>query len=102
MYWAWNSGYINAKLEGTRKTYNGKKIYPFEFHIGGYMHPYYAIRPVRLELKESNSTKIPLYCDISVWLSGIDLKTNSSIMIPGKEAMKVADVYSKMFNTEKR
>jgi hypothetical protein len=34
MYWAWNSGYINAKLEGKLLSMNGKKKEPFEFHIG--------------------------------------------------------------------
>jgi len=37
MYWAWNSGCINFKLEGTR-VISGKKT-PFEYHIGGYNGP---------------------------------------------------------------
>jgi hypothetical protein len=97
MYWAWNSGYINAKLEGVCKSNRGKKNHLFEFHIGGYMQPHYAIRAVKVPLKEPAS-KIVLRPDISSWLEGLDLKKENSVMIPGPEAMKVADKYSKMFN----
>lgn len=97
MYWAWNSGYINAKLEGGCKTNAGKKNHPFEFHIGGYLQPYYAIRQVVLAVN-SNKNKIIIHADASAWLEGADLKKENSVMIPGKEAMKIADKYSKMFS----
>jgi hypothetical protein len=101
MYWAWNSGYINAKLEGSCKTYNGSKKHPFEFHIGGYMQPYYALRKIQLNLPGENiasGSRIFIYADASAWLAGIDLKTGHSVMIPGKQAMEVADRYSRMFS----
>jgi hypothetical protein len=98
MYWAWNSGYINAKLEGICKSNKGRKNHVFEFHIGGYMQPYYAIRSVQLSVKESSQPKIVLRSDVSAWLEGLDLKKENSVLIPGKEAMEVADRYSKMFS----
>ncbi|MCD6016988.1 MAG: hypothetical protein K0S53_109 [Bacteroidetes bacterium] len=98
MYWAWNSGYINAKLEGTCKSNKGKKNHPFEFHVGGYLLPHYAIRSVKLNLQTPGS-KIILMADASAWLDGVDLKKENSVMIPGREAMQVADKYSKMFST---
>jgi len=98
MYWAWNSGYINAKLEGTCKSSKGRKNHPFEFHIGGYLRPYYAIRSVKLNLR-TPASKIILMADASVWLDDLDLKKENSVMIPGNEAMKTADKYSKMFST---
>jgi hypothetical protein len=97
MYWAWNSGYINAKLEGVCKSNNGKKSLPFEFHVGGYMQPYYAIRSVKLPVATA-AEKLTLQADVSTWFEGTDLKTQHSVMIPGKEAMEVADKYSKMFS----
>ena len=98
MYWAWNSGYINAKLEGACKTDGGKKKLVFEFHIGGYMQPYYAIRSVKVSLKEKPGSEIVLRPDIAFWMEGLDLKKQNSVMIPGQEAMRVADNYSKMFS----
>jgi hypothetical protein len=100
MYWAWNSGYINAKLEGVHKTNAGKRSKVFEFHIGGYTQPHYAIRNVQLPLKETPERGIVLTPDISTWFEGCDLKKENSIMIPGPEAMKVADRYSKMFSVK--
>jgi hypothetical protein len=94
MYWAWNSGYINAKLEGSCKSFKGKKNVPFEFHVGGYLQPYYAIRSVTLPV---TSDKFVLQADIAAWFENTDLKKQHSVMIPGKEAMDVADKYSKMF-----
>jgi hypothetical protein len=96
MYWAWNSGYINAKLEGSCK--NKKKNQAFEFHIGGYLQPYYALRSVQLNVNTTSSSKLILQCDAAAWFNGVDLKKENSIMIPGKEAMEVADRYSKMFS----
>jgi len=99
MYWAWNSGYINAKLEGTCKNSPGKKDHSFEFHIGGYLQPHYAIRPVKLAFKEAcEFKKIILQSDASAWLEGLDLKKENSVVIPGTEAMQIADKYSKMFS----
>jgi hypothetical protein len=98
MYWAWNSGYINAKLEGICKS-KGNKNKLFEFHIGGYMQPYYAIRPVKLPLKNisGSSAKIILLSDLAIWLNEMDLTKENSVMIPGKAAIEIADKYSKMF-----
>jgi hypothetical protein len=103
MYWAWNSGYINAKLEGICKTNKGTKNHPFEFHIGGYLPPYYAIRSVELQLKDEDYRNgIVLEAEIEEWLKGLDLKKENSIVIPGPEATTIADKYSRMFRIIQR
>lgn len=48
MYWTWNSGYINFKLEGSITNNTGKKI-PFEYHLGGYLSPYPTIQTISVE-----------------------------------------------------
>jgi hypothetical protein len=98
MYWAWNSGYINAKLEGTCKTNKGKKNYAFEFHVGGYLQPYYALRSVNLGFSAEVKNKIVINADASAWLHNADLRRENTVVIPGKEAMLTADKYSKMFS----
>jgi hypothetical protein len=98
MYWAWNSGYINAKLEG-RSNVCATHLHAFEFHIGGYSRPNNSLREVTLTLAPGKNTdKIILKADVSCWFEGIDLKTFNGIMIPGKEAMKMATKYQKMFS----
>jgi hypothetical protein len=99
MYWAWNSGYINAKLEGSTKARLGQKARAYEFHIGGYLQPHYALRQVTLHYPKPVSTgKLTLQCDAAAWLQGVDFKKENSVVIPGEEAMRVADRYAKMFS----
>ena len=57
MYWAWNSGYINFKLEGKSplcETRNNE----FSFHLGGYSAPYPSYQIIKLAVKKSNQLTI--------------------------------------------
>ncbi len=102
MYWAWNSGYIMAKLEGKSKVC--KTLHQaFEFHIGGYMPPYNTERQQIIALEPVTITfgsrqELALYVDINAFFSrNLDLSVTNSIVIPGKEAAAMADRYAKMF-----
>lgn len=104
MYWAWNSGYIMAKLEGHARVCKTLH-HAFEFHIGGYMPPYNAARTVTLPLsrnaiiEKDGNTVISIKADAAAWLSGkLDLGKENSIVIPGREACGMADRYMKMFS----
>jgi hypothetical protein len=96
MYWSWNSGYINAKLEGRSKSCKTHQN-AFEFHIGGYLPKQYSIRKVSLPIEEIKTSKIILSADAAAWFKDISLSATNSIVIPGKEAMQMADNYSTMF-----
>jgi hypothetical protein len=103
MYWAWNSGYIMAKLEGHSsrcKTLH----HAFEFHIGGYKSPYNTERAIRVHLPENILVKngrratIKIQVDAAAWFSdGLDISKTNSVVIPGKDAARMADRYTKMF-----
>ena len=105
MYWAWNTGYINAKLVGHSRACKTLH-HQFDFHIGGYANPYNSLRKVVLELDDlpissSGATVIELNADISQWFEGpqiINLFRTNDIVIPGKSAMMMADHYMDMFN----
>ena len=99
MYWAWQSGFINMKIEGKSSSCKTRKN-AFQFHIGGYMKPNYAIRTI--ELKPINS-HLEINVDVAEWFKSIKLTENNSIMIPGSKAMELADKAVGMFsvnNTE--
>ena len=96
MYWAWQSGFINMKLEGKSSSCLTRKN-EFQFHVGGYLNPYYALRKVVLEVKKLNP-KITV--DVAELFSKIKLLETNSILIPGKKAMKMADYSQQMFKTE--
>ena len=103
MYWAWNTGYVMAKLEGKSNACHTLHK-EFGFHIGGYLPPFNAVRTVCLPLTAplnpgNGKTTIRLRVDVSKWLSdGLDLSKTNSVLIPGKEACEIADRYSHMFS----
>ncbi|MSP85180.1 MAG: hypothetical protein EXR18_05080 [Flavobacteriaceae bacterium] len=94
MYWAWQSGFINMKIEGKSTSCKTRKN-AFQFHIGGYMKPNYAIRTI--ELKPINSN-LEIGVDLAELFKYINLSENNSIMIPGSKAMELADKTIQMFS----
>lgn len=99
MYWAWNSGYIHAKLEGTSKKSKAHDN-EFEFHIGGYLKPYCASRKISLEVNSLNNG-IHLKADARNWFKGVDLSQTNSIVNPCTASEMIADNYSTMFSIVK-
>lgn len=96
MYWAWQSGYINMKIEGTSKSCPTRKN-AFQFHIGGYLKPNYTLRKINIKCNSNDKNVIDLVMDLSKLFEQIDLSETNSIMIPGKDAMKMADLSTKLF-----
>lgn len=93
MYWAWQSGFINMKIEGKSSSCKTRKN-AFQFHIGGYMKPNYAIRTI--ELKPINSN-LEINVDVAELFKSIKLAEINSIMVPGSKAMELVDKATKMF-----
>lgn len=98
MYWAWNSGYINMKLEGKSSSCKSVKK-DFQFHIGGYLPKQNALQRVVLDFSK-NTIDIQLKVDISKWLDEVALKQTNSIMIPEAKAIAMSELYKKMFSVE--
>lgn len=97
MYWAWQSGYINMKIEGKSSSCNTRKN-QFQFHIGGYLKPNNALRTVTLFPQRNGS--ITISADLAAFFADVSLSEINSIMIPGKRAMQLADSSVKMFSVE--
>lgn len=103
MYWAWNTGYIAAKLVGQSPSCSTLHQ-AFEFHIGGYLSPYHTFRSSQLSLPEikivaGKTTTLELYADIAEWFktpSIILLKQTHHVVLPNGEALKIADNYLDM------
>lgn len=97
MYWAWNSGYINFKLEGKSnkcKTRNSE----FQFHIGGYMFPCNALQTIVLPI--NNPEKVNVNLDITIFLSSINLAEENHIMSPSPKALLMAKNIAKSFSVK--
>jgi len=109
MFWNWNTGYIFMKMEGTspQSTDVGKKIV---FHIGGFSGANNALKTISLgfgtETANVNGTKTPrvhMKTDLLKMFSGsntISFATMNKIMMPGMNAMKIANNYASMFSFE--
>ncbi len=94
MYWTWQSGYINCKIEGTSphcKSLNSL----FELHVGGYLGDQATIQRISLPLKKTG--EITVYFDLSDLLLPLDIAELNSIMIPGKEAVELSRQLATLF-----
>jgi hypothetical protein len=93
MYWTWQSGYINFKLEGKSnicKTRGNE----FQLHLGGYQSPFNSLRTVTLNISNQDETKIIL--NVEQLLKTLDLSQQHHIMSPGAEAVQLSE---KVLNT---
>ncbi|EAZ94736.1 hypothetical protein FBBAL38_09867 [Flavobacteria bacterium BAL38] len=103
MYWAWQSGFINLKIEGKSSSCPTRKN-KFQFHVGGYLQPYYAMRNINLYCNDNFNNKfknqIEIGMDLEKLFSEISLTSTNNIMIPGDEAMKIANLSTKLFSIE--
>jgi hypothetical protein len=103
MFWTWNSGYVNFKLEGKSEnsTAVNKKI---EQHIGGYKTPYKTMQTISLALpqdyfKTNNTITIQMDLD-KYWSSNnsIQIANNPVTASPGELAAKASANFTKMFS----
>lgn len=98
MYWAWQSGYINMKVEGKSNSCKTRKN-EFHFHLGGYLKPNNALRTVTLPC-DKPADKIIVEIDLKPFFDAIELSNTHDIMIPGKDAMTLSDLIPGMFSIE--
>lgn len=102
MYWAWNSGYINTKIEG-RSNACPTLHHAFTFHIGGYMPPHQTLRRVELPLKNVRISKdaptdIQVHVDVAQFFNRIQLDKTNQVMIPSQQAALLADYFQSVFS----
>lgn len=98
MYWAWQSGYINFKLEGTSalcKTRNNE----FQFHLGGYLQPNHCLQTLSFHI--NNASNINLKLDLQQILKQIDLTKINHIMSPSTEAVLISKIVANAFTIYK-
>jgi hypothetical protein len=97
MYWTWNSGYINSKIEGTFTKTNGVKI-PFEYHLGGYLPPYPTLQALTFNCEKSESTLVKL--DLSQFITSLEIEKCNNVMIPGPKAAELSNFLATCFKID--
>ena len=95
MYWSWQSGYINFKMEGvSRNCKNRKKA--FHFHLGGYKSPFISNKKVTLDFPKKDVVTVQL--DLYDFFNKTDLSKDFKIMSPSKLSNKKSEILSKSFS----
>lgn len=80
MYWTWQSGYINLKIEGKFIS----KENNLEYHIGGYREPYACIE--QISPIEINQDEYELRYNVDSFINYVESNKSQKIMSPGKSA----------------
>ncbi len=101
MYWAWATGHIFMKLEGTVTSASPARA--LTCHIGGYTDPNNALVTATpslngstLTVNGSHTSTVSVQADVLKMFDGVNhitLSTFSNAMMPGAEAMQVAKNY---------
>lgn len=90
MYWSWQSGYINLKLEGFVNED------PFTYHLGGFKFPYNTLQKIRLSTLPTDEMIINV--NPKPFFINIDLEKNTHVMSPGKQAHNLSSLLSLLFS----
>ncbi len=98
MYWSWQSGYINFKLEGISPKCNTRKN-KFQYHIGGFTADQYPLQTINIHKTNKNNASIAI--DLITFFNYIALDKEPSIMIPGKRAVELSNIVKSMFSASK-
>lgn len=95
MYWTWQSGYINIKMEG-KSQHCTTRNHEFQFHLGGYQSPFNACQNICLDLQKNDAHNILI--NFQNLFDKIDLAKQNQIMSPGKNAYTLSQYFSEIFS----
>ncbi|MCE3260544.1 MAG: hypothetical protein K0S12_2185 [Bacteroidetes bacterium] len=104
MFWAWSTGYIMFKLEGSAPK-SGNTTKALEYHIGGYGGTYKTQRPFtillssNIDVNASAAPKVNFKVNVNEFFKSptlIDVTTQHSTMSAGTAAKMYADNYADM------
>ena len=95
MYWTWQSGYINVKIEGEYFLKNGD-VEKFVYHLGGYKAPYASNLWIeRNSLAKSNDFEIQ--CQFQNIIEDRILQTDFNIMTPSLKSKQMLESFGNSF-----
>ncbi len=108
MFWTWNTGYIQAKLEGTSPV-STEPFSEVAYHIGGFRTGENTIREINLNfpnpliLNTTASSEIIIHADAMKWFNAaheIKIAGQAACHSPGNLAVSIADNYARMFSVK--
>ncbi|MFA9212547.1 MAG: MbnP family protein [Candidatus Methylacidiphilales bacterium] len=97
MYWTWQSGYINFKIEGKSKN-SPSRYKQFQYHLGGYLYPNYALQTLRF--KTSKKPEITFTLEVDKFLNGLDISKVYQIMSPTENSVLLSKKLAQLFKVK--
>jgi hypothetical protein len=93
MYWAWQSGYINFKIEGKSKICKTRNNV-FQFHVGGYASPYATMQNFKFPILKTDNVTVEIPLDD--FLELIDIRSTNEVMSPSLKSTQIANQLSEI------
>lgn len=94
MYWTWQSGYINFKIEGNYLDSNQVNDV-FEYHLGGYLPPFQTVQNISIPCNSRNEIKIAF--DLDLFFRSSETVKLTRVMSPGADAQALSELLVKCF-----
>lgn len=95
MYWTWQSGFINWKIEGNSPSISTRN-HLFQYHIGGFRNPYNTLQTIQLPFL-SSSKNIKISLSLEQLLNSEEIKDTFEMMSPGEKALKLSQLFKNVF-----
>ncbi|MFN6039607.1 MAG: MbnP family protein [Bacteroidota bacterium] len=95
MYWTWQTGYINFKLEAVQS--NEKKQRNIEFHVGGFLGPNSAYKVKSLKIKSEKTDQVVINLDLDKFIKNSFGHVPDVVMAPGPNALILSELFSDCF-----
>ncbi len=102
MFWTWQSGYINCKIEG-RSNLCKTRHNEFQLHLGGYAQPNNSLQNivVKVDKPVPEGEEVIIEIPLDKFLTQVDLRKQNAIMSPGQDAVIVAKKLAAVFEVKK-
>ncbi len=98
MFWSWQSGYINFKIEGVSPSCKTRKN-KFQFHIGGYQRPNQTKRSLSFKLGNGEVHNLVISVELSKFFDALELGTVNQLTTAGAKASQMANRIQKIFSS---
>ncbi len=100
MYWTWQSGYINFKLEGVTASCPARHHF-FQFHLGGFQSPFNSLQIIELPITNLDSKDIKINIAIDGFFKKIKIKETYEVMSPSQQTVELAQFMASIFSISK-
>jgi hypothetical protein len=94
MYWTWQSGYINFKIEG-KSSLSKSKTGSFSYHLGGYLEPFLCVQ--QISLKRTFSNNIEIVFNLEDFVSKLPIENKAEVMSPSLMAVELSKNLAQSF-----